>query len=182
MEILVFAGVPVLLLLLLMLLGATWNLGVEEFDDIKEGAPLQGWARRDASSCVRRIFSSDDQKYVDKFGSSRLRQVYRAERTRVAMYWVRCISGEVRQVMLGHRVAAAAKHNLKIRRELGLIFRYLEFRLLCGLLLFAIRVFGPHAMGSVADRALRVSEGIGRVLEESMGASKFQALGNAGEA
>lgn len=182
MEILVFAGIPVLLLLLLMMLGATWNLEVEELDQERDARARRTGAHYNPAVCVRRIFSRDDEKYVEKLGSARLRQIYRAERTRVAVYWVRAIAEDVRQIMLEHRLAAATKQNLETRRELALILRYFEFRMLCSVLVFSIRVFGPHAPGNMAEHALQVSEGIGRALDETMADAKLRALGNAGEA
>lgn len=177
-EILVFAGIPVLLLLLLSLLGATWNLEVDAPDELSEAFFKRTYSGHDSALCTLRIFSPEDQKFVNRLGSPRLQQIYRAERTRVALFWVHSISSEVRQVMREHRVAAGTKQNLQVRREMALIFHYAEFRVLCGLLAFSIRVFGPHALGNVATYVLGLSEGIGKVLEGVTAPGRVEPAGN----
>ena len=178
MEILVFAGIPVLLLLLLSLLGATWNLEVDAPEESSEVFARRTQSNRDSALCIRRIFSPEDMRFVNRLGSPRLQQVYRAERTRVALYWVHLISVDVRQIMRKHRLAAASKENLQVRREMALILHYAEFRILCGLLAFSIRVFGPHALGNIAGHVVQLSEGIGRVLEDATAAGRIEPLGN----
>lgn len=178
MEILVFAGIPVLLLLLLSLLGATWNLEVEAPEEVSEATYRQTYSGRDSARCTQRIFSPEDKKFVNRLGSPRLEQIYRAERTRVALYWLHSLSSEIHQIMRGHRIAAGTKQNLQVRREMALMVQYAEFRVLCGLLAFSIRVFGPHALGNLAAHVLGLSEGIGRVLEESAAASRIEPAGN----
>jgi hypothetical protein len=180
MEILVFAGIPVLLLLLLSMLGATWNLDVDAPGDAGELQPRNYSTGRDSTQCITRIFSPEDQRFIKRQGSPRLLQIYRAERTRVALYWVRMVSAEVGQTMRQHRMAAGAKQNLQVRRELALIVRYVEFRMLCSLLVFSIRVFGPHALGNVAAQLLQLSQGIGRVLDEAAAAGRIEPAGNLG--
>jgi len=167
MEILVFAGIPILLLLLLSMLGATWNLEAEAPEEAAEAFSRRTYSGRDSAVCIQRIFSPEDQKFVKSLSSTRLQQIYRAERTRVALYWVHLIAAEVRQIMRGHRLAAGTKPNLQVRREVALLFYYLQFRVLCGLLAFSIRVFGPHALSNVAAHVVRLSEGIGKVLGEA---------------
>lgn len=180
MEILVFAGIPILLLLLLSLLGATWNLEVDQPDESMEGFSRRAQDGQDSALCIRRIFSPEDQKFVERQGLPRLREIYRAERTRVALFWVHSVSAEVAQIMRDHRLAAGTQHNLRVRQELRLILQYLEFRILCGLLAFSVRVFGPHALVNLATHVLQVSQGIGKVLEESTAASPIQPEGSLG--
>lgn len=180
MEILVFAGIPILLLLLLSLLGATWNLEVDRPDELGEVFPRRSVASNDSVLCIHRIFSPEDQKFVERQGLPRLREIYRAERARVALFWVRSISAEVAQIMSNHRLAAGTQHNLRVRQELLLVLHYLEFRILCGLLTFSIRVFGPHALMNLAIYVLEVSQGIGKVLEEGAAGSRIQAEGSLG--
>ena len=181
-EILVFAGIPILLLLLLSLLGATWNLEVGQPEEMDVALRHHCPTRLDSALCIQRIFSREDQKFVDRLGSERLRQVYRAERTRVALFWVRSIANDVRLVMREHRLAAATKENLQARRELQLLLQYVEFQVLCAVLVFAIRVLGPHAPGDMATRIMHVSQGIGKVVEASTAASRIQPAGSLGGA
>ena len=180
MEILVFAGIPILLLLLLSMLGATWNLELYAPDEAGEAWTGRILSGHESTLCIQRIFSTADQEFVKRQGSPRLQQIYRAERTRVALFWVRMISTEVRQTMREHRLAAGTKQNLQVRHEMALIFRYLEFRALCGLLAFSIRVFGPHALGNIAAHVLDLSQGIGKVLEQATAAGRIEPAGTLG--
>ena len=180
MEILVFAGIPVLLLLLLSLLGATWNLELDHPEELTETFSRRAPQRQHSVECIRRVFSPEDQKFVKRQGLPRLQEIYRAERTRVALFWVRSVSAEVTQIMKEHRLAAGTRHNLRVRRELLVILQYLEFRILCGLLTFSIRVLGPHALMHLAAYVLQVSQGIGKVLDEGAAASQIQPEGSLG--
>lgn len=167
MEIAVFAAIPLALLVLLSLLGATWNIEDETPEEMGIGSGPQIAARRESIACIQRIFSPEDREFVSQQGSQRLREIYRSERTRVALYWVKRTSAEVRQIMRDHRMAARSSQNLQVAREMGLALRYVEFRLLCSLLIVTIRVFGPHALPDLATYALEISQSFGRVLEES---------------
>jgi len=180
MEILVFAGIPVLLLLLLSLLGATWNLEVDHPDEVTENFSRYTLAEQDSALCIHRIFSPEDQRFVERQGLPRLREIYRAERTRVALFWARSVSVEVAQIMRNHRMSAGTRHNLRVRQELLLILQYFEFRILCGLLAFSIRVFGPHALVQLATYVLQLSQGIGKALGEGAAAGRIQTEGIVG--
>jgi len=177
-EILVFAGIPFLLLVLLSMLGATWNLDEDSADENVDELKRLCSSDAQTAACIQRIFSPEDRDFVDKQGSARLRQIYRAERTRVALYWVKRASSEVAHIMREHRLAARESSNLEVAREIGLTVRYAEFRILCGMLVLSIRLLGPHALRDLAGYALHVSQAIGRVLEESTAASRIQAAGN----
>lgn len=182
MEILTFVGIPILVLVLLSLLGATWNIEEDTSQDAEEGLRQRCPNDRETAVCIRRIFSPEDREFVERQGSDRLRQIYRAERTRVALYWVRRTSREIGQIMHEHRMASRGSTNLQVGRELGLTLRCLEFRLLCGMLIVLIRIFGPHALKDLATQALKVSQSIGRVLVDSAAANRIEAAGTPGGA
>jgi len=180
-EILVLAAIPLLLLLMLSLLGATWNIQ-EETLDAQDGARHRYPRGVDMGVCVQRIFSPEDRDFVDRQGSARLRQIYRAERTKIALYWVWKNSRAIRQVMREHRLAAREAKNLRVGPELGLLFHYVEFRLLCFLLVCLIRLFGPHALKDLATYALELSQSIDRVLAELTSGARVPSAERAGGA
>jgi hypothetical protein len=180
MELLVFAGMPILLLLLLWVTGVTRGIEVEE-ETPEDLRPRYGNATETAQ-CIRQIFSPEDRDFVERQSSMRLKRIYRAERTRVALFWVRHTSREVRQIMRQHRTAARETRNLNVTREMGLVLRYLEFQTLCGLLSFFIRMFGPHLLKDLATHALEMSQSIEQVLENSTAANRIAPAGNMGGA
>jgi hypothetical protein len=79
-------------------------------------------------------------------------------------------------------MASRGSANLQVGRELGLALRWLEFRLICGMLIVLIRLFGPHALKDLATQALEVSKSIGRVLVDSAPANRIAAAGTPGGA
>jgi hypothetical protein len=182
MEILVLAAIPILVLVLLSLLAVTWNVEEDACQDAEEGLRQRCPNDRETAVCIRRIFSPEDREFVERQGSDRLRQIYRAERTRVALYWVRRTSREIGQIMREHRMASRGSTNLQVGRELGLTLRYLEFRLLCGMLIVLIRLFGPHALKDLATHALEISQSIGGALVDSTAPNRIEAAGTLGGA
>jgi hypothetical protein len=180
MELLVFAGMPILLLLLLWVSGVAWGFEVEE--ETPEDPRSRFSNGPETAECIRRIFSAEDRDFVERQGSMRLRRIYRAERTRVALFWVRHTSQEVRQIMHLHRTAARETRNLNVTRELGLVLRYFEFRMLCGLLSLFIRMFGPHLLKDLATHALEMSQSIEQILENATAANRIAPAGNLGGA
>lgn len=169
------AGIPILLLLMLSLLGATWNIEEEASPEAADGLRHRYSGEAEMNACVRRIFSPGDREFVDRQGSARLRRIYRAERARIALFWVCRNANAVGKVMREHRLAARESKNLQVGRELGLLFHYVEFRLLCVLLVCLIRVFGPHALMDLATHAMELSQSIDRVLEDLTSGTRVAA-------
>ncbi len=182
MEIVVLAGIPILLLLMLSLLGATWDVEEDTGLDAQDGWRHRYPGEMETGACVRRIFSQEDREFVDRQDSERLRRIYRAERTKIALFWVWNNSRAMQQVMREHRLAARESKNLQAGRELVLLFHYMEFRLLCASLVCLIRVFGPHALINLATYAMEVSQSIDRVVEELTSGTRVASAGQMGGA
>jgi hypothetical protein len=113
-----------------------------------------------------RIFSRRDSEFIERTRSPRLQRLYRAERRRVASHWVRQTSREVSRIMRLHRLRSRHSANLNVAAEGKLFLQYIELRLLCGLLLLSIQLFGPHALASLASQAGMLYQRIGQSLPD----------------
>jgi hypothetical protein len=125
-----------------------------------------------------RIFSRQDREFIFQMHSPRLQRMYQAERRRVALHWVRQTSREVSKIMRTHRLASRQSHNLNVATEANLLLPYLKLQFLCGLLVFLIRIFGPHALNDLATSAGELYERIGRALPPASVANRVAPSGN----
>jgi hypothetical protein len=117
-----------------------------------------------------RIFSREDRDYIRRTGSSALEILYLRERRKVASHWVRQVSEEVGWIMREHRLRSRQSANLSVIAESKLFFYYAELKLLCGLMLVLVRIFGPHALVDLAARAGELYQRIGRSLPDVLAA------------
>lgn len=131
--------------------------------DFAEGLPH--------AQIVRTIFSEDDREFISRMGSTRLLRIYQEERRRVALHWVRRISRQVGRIMRTHRLNSRQSQNLHVTAEANLFFQYLRLRFLCGLLLFLIYLFGPHAIQNLAFYAGELYQRVGSALSDAGGAA-----------
>jgi hypothetical protein len=127
---------------------------------------------------VVRIFSPNDREFILLTHSPRLQRLYKEERRKVAIDWVRRISREVGRIMSNHRLRSRQSPNMDVVAETKLFCQYLELRFLCGMLLFLVHLFGPHALLDLASSAGQLFEQLGRTLPDQVPASRFLSSGN----
>jgi hypothetical protein len=125
-----------------------------------------------------RIFSRQDREFILLLRSPQLHAIYKQERRRVALHWVRQISHEVSKIMRTHRLASRQIHNLNVATESKLFLEYLRLQFLCGLLLFLIEFLGPHALNDLATYAGELYERIGRALPPASVANRAAQSAN----
>jgi hypothetical protein len=113
---------------------------------------------------IFRVFSAQDQKFIDHLQSRRLRRMYHEERRKVALHWVVRTARDVKMIMRAHRLASRKSQNLDVRTETKLLLQYARLRLTCVLLILLIKSFGPHFLSDLAAHASELYRGIGRVL------------------
>jgi hypothetical protein len=158
-----------LLLLLVLLTWATKDNEMENYTtsgqipDSVSGEPSRNPL---PASIVFQIFCREDWEFILRMRSPRLRRMYQEERRRVALQWVERTSQDVSDIMRAHRLASRQSRDLDVATESKLLFQYFKLRLLCGLLVVFIRVFGPHALGDMAAQASDLYQGIGRSLRD----------------
>jgi hypothetical protein len=138
--------------LLLLLLGLSGASAARRFRSRPDMPLLEGAA--DISPCppefVSRIFSPADWEFVSQTKSSELRDFFRRERKQVALLWIEQTSATIQRIMREHTRASRGKADLEFTTEASLIFRYAQLMLVCGILLVAIRSFGPSWLRGLA--------------------------------
>jgi len=149
----ILGGVCLFLALWLLLL--TWREEVEHLACAESGDCAQrksNYALQPPELAIR-IFSLEDRDFIFLTRSARIKRIYLQERRRVALHWVRRTSSEVSKIMRKHRLNSRQSHNLNVATEAKLFFQYLKLQFLCGLLVFLIKILGPHALKDLATYA-----------------------------
>ena len=74
----------------------------------------------------------------------------RTLRKQVALVWIEQTSATIQRIMREHTRASRGKADLDFTTEASLILRYAQLMLVCGILLVAIRSFGPSWLRGLA--------------------------------
>ena len=95
---------------------------------------------------VGRIFGTEDWNYVSVHESERIQRLFREERKKLAILWLRGTRDQARALMRFHKVHAAKSTGLEPVSEVKLAFDYFLFQLSCEFLAGLIWLYGPtHA-------------------------------------
>jgi hypothetical protein len=134
----------------------------------------------EACSCpqefVSRIFSVEDAAFLESMQSKALRRFFLHERKAVALLWVRQTSLRIRQILRDHTAVARHSENLHFLTEIGIFFRYLQLRLLCGFLFVSIALAGPIWVRGLALRADALFQRFARIRESLAAAAESPQL------
>jgi hypothetical protein len=174
---LALAGVLFLLLLLFVIREEVQDRATLELDDQTPGECRYAVQH---PRLVLRLFSPEDREFISRLHSPRLQRIYEVERRRVALHWVRRTSRDVSKIMLNHRLATRQSPNLDVTREVVLFFQYVELRIICGLLIAFIGIFGPHILGDLAAHASELYRSIGQALPDTASVSPVASSSNPG--
>jgi hypothetical protein len=150
----------------------TERLGVEFHDRCHPHGTLQ------ATELARRIFSREDEEFVERMESRRIQRLYVKERRRVALHWIRRTSDEVSGIMRRHRLASRQSADLNVVAETKLFWQFVELRVLCGTLFMLVHIFGPQAAANLAAHAGALYQQIGRSLPNVTGTSQVAISGS----
>ena len=116
----------------------------------------------EATALAERIFSREDQEFVARLQSRRLQHLYREERRRVAVHWVRRTSEDVSGIMRKHRLSSRQSTNLNAATEAKLFWQFVEVKFFCGVLRLLVHVSGPHVLVNLAAHTGALYQRIGR--------------------
>jgi hypothetical protein len=152
----------VALLLVVLLATTKWWEG----QGIVEEPQLEGRILQCPREFAAQVFSRQDWEYVRGIQEAGIAQLFRHERKRVALLWVRQISALMRQVMREHAEAARESRDLKFGTEAKIFLSYAGLRMICGWMFISIRVAGPVWLGGMADYAQRLSERLAGTQQE----------------
>jgi len=121
-------------------------------------------------SFVSSVFSRDDWEFVRGLKADGIERLFRRERKKVALVWVRQTSMMIRKAMREHAEAARQSENLEFTTEVNILAQFLVLMVVCGILSVAIEAAGPLFLGGLARFAQRLSQRVAKVQES------FQAV------
>lgn len=114
-----------------------------------------------------RIFAVEDWQFVST-GPSEIQQLFRRERSALAISWVRRTRKLISQVMRAHLMAVRNSENLQVTTEIRLALSYLFYAVLCNLLIGLIWLRGPVSTRLSVRATLRCLAQIGAVFGKLM--------------
>lgn len=160
------AGATVLLLVLL-----AWARAEASSKDSRSG-----WGASDqeqgesVDACspeiVSRLFSAADSKFISGLESPGLENLFRRERTAVALHWVQETSVFISKIMRRHLEASRLSADLEIAVETRILLQYARLKLYCGILFVLIGLLGLERLAGTALYAERFIQRIGEGLAE----------------
>ena len=160
------AGAGVLLLVLLASVRAeAWSK--ESRSDWGASNQEQGESVEACSpEIVSQIFSAADSKFISGLESPGLENLFRRERTAVALHWVQETSALISNIMRRHLEASRVSVDLEIATEARIFLQYARLKLYCGILFVLIGSLGPQRLAGTALYAERFIQRIGEGLAE----------------
>ena len=115
---------------------------------------------------VSQIFSAADAKFISGLQSPGLENLFRRERTAVALHWVQETSTFISKIMHRHLEASRMSADLEIAVEARILLQYTRLKLDCGLFFVLIGLLGPHRLAGTAWYAERFTQRFGEGLAE----------------
>lgn len=115
-----------------------------------------------------RIFDSEDWRLVANEASRPFVNRFRAERTILALDWLRAVRGQVRRVVRGHRRGARAGSNVRVVDELRLAWEWLLFEAMAGVLFCVMLVRGPWHTAGLLGWSLDSARNVRRIAREAL--------------
>ena len=168
------AGAIVLLLVLLAWMRAEASSRDSRSDwgasDQEQGESVESCS----PEIVSQIFSAPDSKFISGLESPGLENLFRRERTAVALHWVQETSALIGKIMRRHLEASRLSADLEIAVEVRIFLQYARLKLYCGILFVLIGLLGPQRLAGTALYAERFIQRIGEGLAEFQLAAQLQ--------
>lgn len=125
-----------------------------------------------------RIFDPEDWDFVSSSGGSEAKEVFLAERKRVALIWLRQTKRTVARIMRLYRRAASGSKSMRLGTELTLAFDYFLFLLLCQLLTALVWLRGPFLAGKLIGTTTKLAEQLSYAAGQIVGGPGRLGLAN----
>ena len=133
-----------------------------------------------SAEIVSQIFSAADSKFISGLESPGLENLFRRERTAVALHWVQETSALISNIMRRHLEASRVSTDLEIATEARIFLQYARLKLYCGILFVLIGLLGPQRLAGTALYAERFIQCIGEGLVEFQLAAQLRERDGAG--
>jgi len=123
---------------------------------------------------VSQLFSAADSKFISGFESPGLENLFRRERTAIALHSVQETSAFISKVMRRHLEASRLRADLEIATEARIFLQYARLKLYCGILFVLIGLLGPQRLAGTALHAERFIQRVGEGLVEFQSAAQLR--------
>jgi len=129
---------------------------------------------------VSQLFSAPDSKFISGLESPGLENLFRRERTAVALHWVQETSATISRILQRHLEASRLSSDLEIAMEARILLQYVRLKLNCGILFALIHLLGPQRLAGAALHTERLTQRIGEALREFQSAAQLREPDGAG--
>ena len=106
---------------------------------------------------VSRVFSRGDWEFVHGLRADEIERLFKRERKKVALVWVRQMSAMIKKTVREHASAARQSKNLEFTTEIRIFAQFMTLMALCGILSIAIQTAGPLSLAGLAHFVQRLS-------------------------
>jgi hypothetical protein len=130
---------------------------------------------------VERIFAKSDYEYVMAGSDHSIRELFLAERRKIALLWVNQIRQQVLNLRQFHLGSARFYSRLSMRTETKLGFEFFTLLCICRTLQIALYLRGPYAAPRMVGRATAAAARVCDISQKSMSfvkAAQLDALGD----
>jgi hypothetical protein len=130
---------------------------------------------------VGRIFAKSDYEYVMVGNNFSIREMFLAERRKIALLWVNQIRRQVLNLRQFHLGSARFYSRLSVRTETGLALEFFTLLCICRTLQIALYLRGAYAAPRMVGRAATAAARVCDISEKSMSfvkAAQLDALGD----
>jgi hypothetical protein len=103
---------------------------------------------------MRRILSTEDLHFISEAASPEAPKLFRAERKKLAIRWIRRTQEQVSELMKLHLMLASYATESRNNLDIGLSIRYVAFKALSTVVLVVIWLAGPLKAGVVVTRII----------------------------
>jgi hypothetical protein len=117
---------------------------------------------------VHRIFAKDDLEYVSSAAPKHVRDLFIAERKKIAIAWIGQVRSQVASLKRFHVDAARSYAQLGFRTEVELACHFTALLVGCRALQLAVSVGGPYAAPRMVEATATAAAKICTISEQSL--------------
>jgi hypothetical protein len=117
---------------------------------------------------VHRIFAKDDLNYISTAAPKHVRDLFIAERKKIAIVWINQVRYQVSSLKRFHVGAARSYAQMSLRAELELACHFAALVVVCSALRLAVSVGGPYVAPRMVGATARAAAEICAISEQSL--------------
>jgi hypothetical protein len=120
------------------------------------------------SEMIDRIFGREDLEFVEALESPEIRELFTAERKRLALVWVRQLRGQIQSLKDFHTRRSRLYASMSRKTELTVALDFADLQVRCRVLQTLLQWRGPYAAPRLVRRTAAAAAGLCVVLDSSL--------------